>query len=363
MPILRHPNLVKLTADGLGSPTMKYDEIMSYLAKYPASKINFANEEGSFQIDTTTIEEVTSSTPSVCDALLEAWIQLGTIMGQYGSTLNKRWLNKTFDQRKEILIKVYPEIPQVHRPDFVVLRNEDLPDRKTKIAADLALRFPHINLEDLSQARPLLWMLDSRCRGFPSSFVNADRDSIRVGLKSKLIVPKYMRGYAMYLNGEWSRETYGRLVSWEEDRQAVLKCYQGIALDPGMGLLVLEIQRDVLQFLVRVSMAILHDIPAASTITSPISGSLCMTMPEILARGDEKRNPKYMTNEHESLTAHILEAPYRTPEVFGFTKLKSLAEAKYYETQDHFLLLHEDPGFFAEMIHEGCGQTVEAVLN
>ncbi|KAL8784879.1 MAG: hypothetical protein Q9213_003692 [Squamulea squamosa] len=364
MPILGHPNLMMLAADGRGSPTiMKYEEMKSYLAKHPANKIHFADEEGHFQNDTITIGGVTSSSQDVCDALLEAWIQLRTIMGRNASTLNKRWLKKTFDQRKDILVKVCPGIPRMHRPDFVVLRNEDRPNRKTKIAADFALRFPHINLEDLSQARPLLWMLDSRSRSFPSCFTNADRDSIRVGLRSKLLVPKYMRGYAMYLNGEWSREAYGRLLSWMEDRQAILKCYQGIALNPGMRLLILKIQRDVLQFLVRISMAILHDIPALDFVKSPLSISSCTAVPETLAREEESFCLKSRTNEHELLRGNILEAPYRTPDVFNYTRFKSLAEAKCQEAQDHLLLLHEDPGFFAEMIHEGCGHTVEAILN
>lgn len=361
---LRGSYLTYRTSDGYSTTTeVKYEDMQDYLTTYPVKEINLSDEEGNFKPDTITIEEITSLCQTTLDALFEAWMQLWIIMNRHESTLNKRWLKKTMDQRKETLSKVCPDIPRMHRPDFAVLRAEALPQGKTKIAADFAVRLPNINIEDLSYPKPLLWMLDSRSRNFPSIFTNADQDSIRVGIESKRLVPKYIRGYTMYLNGEWSRDTYGRLVSWEEDRQALLKCFRGIAPDPGTGLLILEIQRDVLQFLVRTSAALLHDITSVDLVMRPLERLPDTSLPEILARRVGKTGSKPLATEHESLTAHTLEAPYRAPDIFDFARLKSLVEAKCHEADDHFLLLREDPGFFAEMLHEGCGHTVEAILN
>ncbi|KAL8719542.1 MAG: hypothetical protein Q9225_003463 [Loekoesia sp. 1 TL-2023] len=336
------------------------------LMNTPANGIHFVGEAGEIRENTITFEEAKVLSRATVDALFEAWTQLRTISAKHQTTLNKRWSRKTFHQRKEILSKAWPEMPCMHRPDFEVLRQEQKTkgwSQKAKFATDSALRFPHLNIEDLSQPKPLLLMFDSRCRHPPSIFTNADRDSIQAGIRSKMIVPKYMRGYAMYLNGEPSREAYGRLVSWEQDRQAILKCHQGIAPDPGMGLLILEIQRDVLQFLVRCSAAILHDTPMAELIRPQTDRSLksSMSQPELQLKD---MSPSIaLTTEHESVTAHTLEAPYRAPDAYNFERLKTLVEAKRREVEDHFLLIREDPAYFAELIYEACGHSVEAILN
>ncbi|KAI4138141.1 MAG: hypothetical protein L6R39_006941 [Caloplaca ligustica] len=328
----------------------------------PASLINFAGEDGQMMQDTITIEEAYASSRTTLDALFEAWTQLRSITARHQTTLNKRWLKKTTNQRTEVLIKAWPNMPPMHRPDIVVLRQEQGGKVKAKFPRDSALRFPHINIDDLSQPKPLLLMIESRSQDFPSVFTNADRDSIRVGIRSKMLVPKYMRGYAMYLNGEHARETYGRLVSWEENRQAVLHCHKGIAPDPGMGLMILEIQRKTLQFLVRCCTAILHDISIADLMRAPTESLPDSTVPQLhVATSWGPVNA--LSTENESLTVHALEAPYRAPDAYDFTRLKSLVEAKCHEVEDHFLLIREDPDYLAELMHEECGHTVEAVLN
>lgn len=331
------------------------------LATIPVSNIHFLGEDSVIRKDTITVDEVNVLSQTTLDALFEAWTQLRSIMAQHETTLNKRWLKRTINQRKEILSRAWPRMPPMHRPDFELLRKGQQ-SKKTEFSTDDALQFPHINMEDLSQAKPLLFMLDSRSRNPPSIFTNADRDSIHIGLRFKKLVPKYIHGYTMYLNGEQTHETYGRLVSWEQDPQAILKCQSGAAPDPGMGLMILGIQRDVLQFLVRCSAAILHDIPIADLIGPQTESFAAPSTPQ--PRIASPATPSIIsTVEHGSLAAHVLEAPYRAPDAYDFARLRSLVEAKCCEVQDHFLLIREDPGYFAELIREECGHTVEAILN
>ncbi|KAL8895838.1 MAG: hypothetical protein Q9207_007989 [Kuettlingeria erythrocarpa] len=292
------------TPRGTGPPVkFTYKEMQYIMTTMPVGNIHFPDENGEIREDTITLMEVKKLSCIALDALFEAWKQLISIMAQHGSTLNKRCSKRTTNQRKEILSK-------------------------------------------------------SRSRNPPAVFTNADRDSVRVGIKSKILVPKYLRGYAMYLNGEQTRETYGRLVSWEHDRQALLKCHYCIAPDPGMGLMILEIQRDLLQFLVRCGVAILHDIPLADLIKPPSDSSTPHRTPWL-----EENSSNIPATEHESSTAHALEAPYRAPDAYDFARLRSLVDAKCREANDHFLLVREDPGYFAELIHEECGHTVEAILD
>lgn len=342
----------------LGPPKhFNYEEAQRIFATLPVDRLGFTDDKGNIRNDTITITEAKALTRATLDALFQAWTQLRSIVARHETTLTKRWMKKTSNQRKEVLSKVWPEMPPMHRPDFEVLRNRDRSDRrKINLVTDFALRFPHINMVDLARPQPLLLMLASRSQELPSTFTNVDRNSIRVGIISNMLVPGYLAGYSMYLNGE-GNETYGRLVSWREDRQAAWRYVNGIAPDPGMGLLILDIQRDIVQFLVRCSAAILHDI----TIVD-INMSTLGSFPQSLARV-ETLSSRIVVNQESTPTALALEAPYRAPDAFDFGRLKSLVEAKRKAVQDHFLLLREDPGYFAGLIQEAFGQTLEAIMN
>lgn len=205
-------------------------------------------------------------------------------------------------------------------------------------------------------------MLDARSSNFLSIFTNADRQSLGIGIRSKMLVPKYMRGYAMYLNGE-SPDTYGRLVSWENDREACFNCFKGIALDPGMGLFVLEVQRDLLQFLVKVAKLILHDYSLSNLPRLLTAGAGDHPTPGHLRPQEVKKSSlSSLTQIPDSLTAHVLEEPYRAPDAFDFTRVRDLVDAKCHEADDHLHLIREDPGYFAELIHEACTHTAEAAV-
>ncbi len=83
------------------------------------------------------------------DALFEAWTQLRNIVTQKETTLIKRWSGKSANQKKAVLLKAWPGMPLVRRPDFQVLRAQ----RKSGIATIHALQFPHINVEDLQHIK------------------------------------------------------------------------------------------------------------------------------------------------------------------------------------------------------------------
>ncbi|KAL9038396.1 MAG: hypothetical protein Q9180_003163 [Flavoplaca navasiana] len=252
---------------------------------------------------------------------------------------------------------------RVHRPDFDLFRKE----RKTKgyhqqdpIGTDIALRFPHINTEDLSQPKPLLLMLDSRGRSFPSEFVGVDLDAIQVGIRSKILVPKYIRGYIMHLDGN-CREDYGRVVSGGEDRQLYLNFISGIASDPGMGIFILEIQKDIMEFLVACTLRVLrNEFPAGLAgllADSSLDTSISRRTPE-----PEHKASSAIANGPDSIAIHTLEARYRVPDVCDIARLRNFVEAQCDEVADRFLLLREDPGYFAEFMWQACSHTGEATV-
>ncbi|KAL8652623.1 MAG: hypothetical protein Q9226_004194 [Calogaya cf. arnoldii] len=214
------------------------------------------------------------------------------------------------------------------------------------------------NIEDLSQSKPLLLMFDSRSRNFPSLFANTDLKTLQVGIKTLRFVPRYIRGYTMYLNGQHTWETYGRIVSWEEDPNAITKYWQGVAPDPGLGILILDNQQTVLRFLANCCLKILHDIPLEDLFKQSLN-----SIPPPLPRLKDKVCSDLLAIDNETLAVHILEAPYRTPDTFGYGRLRNVLDAKHCQVQDHLLLLREDPGYFAECIQETSTYTGESLVD
>ncbi|KAL8848459.1 MAG: hypothetical protein Q9221_006510 [Calogaya cf. arnoldii] len=355
---LREPGLKIGTEDGVTDTlTTKYtdEELGNLLAGFNVDIVHFPDDNGKKIDDTSTEAEISALSKPALDALHEAWIKLRNIMSRKENVLIKRWFNKKQSQKKDVLMKVRPQIPPVHRPDFEVLRLRDK-RKKPSFAISDALQFPYLNLEDLSQPKTLMSMMDSRARNFPSLFANFDRESLRVGIKSKGLVPKYVRGYTMYLAGQSTRETYGRIVSWKEDIQALVACYTGRAPLPGMGLLIVETQRDILQFLVHCCSEILHDIDIVGLGVQEIKLQPRQQMVEkkaLNSRGDG----------HDASVAFDLEAHYRAPDISDFIRLSSLVGAKFDEVADHFASIREDPAYLVELIEEACGHTSESVYN
>ena len=301
-----------------------------------------------------TIEELRMSTEKVLSALFSAWTQLRSIVAHHEASLNKRWLKKTADQRKKILLSAWPEMPEKHRLHFDMLRRKSLwklkLGRSFEAAEDRAARFSNINLEDLLQSDRLLRMISSRCREHPSKFTNADRNSIQLGLRMKILRPEYVAGYNIDL---YSDETnYGHIIDRCEDPEDFFKFPIGLKPDAGDGLMITQIQRDILQFLVRCSAVLLHD--------------LCLDRLEALDPQPSCSQTLLLTNkgatEITSLGTYTLEAPYNVPDTYAFERLRSFVEARFCEAQDHLLLLKEDPGYFAEQMLERISGATESVI-
>ncbi|KAL8994276.1 MAG: hypothetical protein Q9169_005711 [Polycauliona sp. 2 TL-2023] len=358
MPDLVHYKIRVLKPDGSSTMTkVSYEELQEYMSTRPVGSLEIGDEDGNRREDTITIQEVKIKSQTALDALFKAWAQLRCIIAQHESALSRRWSNKKPKQRKELLREAWPEMSLIHRPIFEILRNKDR-GKQTTSMTDFSLRFPYMYVEDLSQKDLLIVMLDSRGRNSPATFTNADRESLGVGLRSKLLVPKYIRGYTMLLNGEHTHETYGRLVCWKQDRQAFIKCQMGIAPDPGMGLLLLEIQRDVLKFLVRCAGLLLHNVPMANLLNTSMA---TVSTLQILQTTQSRTPLRTSTTNHASFATHTLDEPYRAPNAFNFGRMQYLVQAKCREVEDHFLLAREDPGYFVDLLQEERVHVVESV--
>ncbi|KAL8668757.1 MAG: hypothetical protein Q9168_006626 [Polycauliona sp. 1 TL-2023] len=358
----RYTTMLSPNADGSWSSTRLSDsEIADYLARKPANEIHFADEYGEKRTDTMTVDKAISRTLEILPELFRQWVLLRSIMSQYELILNKRWLKKTVAQRRAMLLEISPHLPQTHRPEFAIFRNQSSPETpKLDRKGDTAMRYPQFNVEDLVRPKSLLLMLDSRSRNYPSLFATTDFKTLRMAIKTGHLFPFYLRGYTMYFNSGWD---YGRICSWEDDPDAITKYHQGLAPDPGLGIMILQYQEYVVAFLVRCCRIVLHDI---------VLDDLCIaswrwkdtnanSVPAALPRLNDKICSDLMRTKERTLTEYILEAPYRVPDTSQFTRLKSLMEAKHHQVRDQLMLLREDPGYFAEFLQEACNHTFKSL--
>ena len=195
--------------------------------------------------------------------------------------------------------------------------------------------------------------LNARGRHDPDIFANADFNSIHLGHVSQAVMPAYISGYTMLLIGQKSPSKYGRLISWEDDGDAFSMMSSGIGIQPGEGLLIMEIQQRKLGFLRSCAEIILQDLPLhdAAIPTQP---------PPPGFRADSR--DRFNDSEWPSLTKAILEAPYRVPDQLAIDRLQSFVSAKRDEAEDHIWSLREDPSYFKNSVLDLSEHRQEKIL-
>jgi len=280
---------------------------------------------------------------------LSSWNKLRQILERHEDVIRKRWMKKTKTQRTAIVLKAWPNMSPAHRPDYEAMRKEN-PSVKRPEGTRFreAYMWPNINIEDLTKGKTLLLLLNSRGRNTPQMFAHADFEAMRVGHVSGACMPPFLNLYTMLLEGE-AVETYGRLVSWNDDEDAMMKTFNGLGFLPGMGLMILEIQQRLLSFLVTCCYSILHEMDPDAMINE----------------GVIKPEPSPLSDgaEYPTLANIAAEAPYRVPALLDFNRLKALVDAKRASVEDHIRGLREDPGYFADVLGDWSEHRQEKLLD
>ena len=69
-------------------------------------------------IRTKTIDEVAAEAERRAHQIFAHWSMLHAILLEHENTLRTRWIKKSQDQRKKILLTAWPDMAASHRPDF-----------------------------------------------------------------------------------------------------------------------------------------------------------------------------------------------------------------------------------------------------
>ncbi|KAK5736050.1 cell agglutination protein Mam3 [Elasticomyces elasticus] len=273
-------------------------------------------------------------------SVLKDWTKLNAIVKRFEGVLQKRWLKKSTKQRREILLRACPEMPPCHRPDFQGFRNGQKNLPRSRTCPSRAYLWPYINLEDLQQSYPILLFINSRGRHLPQNFISTDIDNAHLGAGWEFKPPKCG---TMIFHNQHTPKTYGNTADLADSLRSTANLYDWAMqfvsrVDPGLGLLGLEIQAGIYSFLVQCVTLILHDVVPSQFFLAPHQP---VPPPLIPKRGD------WVT-----LQDHMLEAPYRLPQGLDLDRLKNMVSTRHAAATDHVWLLREDPSYFTETLIE-----------
>lgn len=275
-------------------------------------------------------------------ALLKDWRSLRDIISRHELTIQKRWVKKSKAQRLKVLLDAWPGMPPHHRPDFWALRLPDKEFEQQIVKFKYNFLLPFINREDLSRPRNLLLLINSRGRHSPAEFAGSDVRFQELGRATKAIESLSIELYTMVLNdvGEQDLERrYGSLLSWRTSLEAVIQSQSRRQFRPGEGLLVLDAQQKLYEFLVRCCHIILQDIPPEA-----LTGEMYLVQPEPPMIQDKDGQG------YDSLATMASEAPYRLPRKVDFRRIEATLSARASAAQDHLWQLREDPTAFREAL-------------
>jgi hypothetical protein len=318
-------------------------------------------------VRTKTIEEVGLEAHRRAYEVFDHWSMLNAILFEHENTLRTRWIKKTREQRKRILLTAWPQMAESHRPDMQAVCRESIEQRRARTNFRNSFLFPYINLEDLLKSKNLLLFFQSRGHNLPDVFAHHDLMAAFLGRRSTAIQPLYIDGYTMFFSGALVPEAYGMIAAWQEvpfgftDDDAFELMWSGIGWQPGDGLLILEIQETVLQFLVKCAELILHDLLPLKAPPIPVRlWSPKRPKPEAPS---SPITPIPSDSSWGSVAAATAEAPFRVPLQFDFQHLQRLVDARRAEAEDYVWTVREDPEFFQEAVIDFSQHRHEVLRN
>ncbi|KAG9193300.1 hypothetical protein G6011_03335 [Alternaria panax] len=270
------------------------------------------------------------------------WTRLANIVTHYEELIRVRWLKKTNKQRKDILLSAWPQMATSHRADMEMVLQQCCPNQRSGGFGPFML--PYINLEDLTEPKSLLILLNARARHLPNEFAYSDFELAPLAQ----IRPLLLEPTDLTINFVGS---YGNLIHWEDEDAARDSIAKGLTVHPVHGCNILQMQSALLVFLHKCCTKILHDVISSNAI---MAGSITIA--------PEPPPPSDNNEQYSSLDVAMREAPYRLPARFSLVLLHNLVLACKEAAEDHIWSFREDPSYFAEVVHEQYKHRQELLL-
>ncbi|KAH0286238.1 hypothetical protein KCU62_g6954, partial [Aureobasidium sp. EXF-3399] len=294
------------------------------------------------------LDQITQTSRALSDSLYSNWHELRHIISNHDGTIQKRWRNKTRDQKTSVLLEAWGHaMSECHRPDLTLFINTATDEPPHSLDA---YKWPYINLEDLLRPRVLPTFLSSRGNYHPYVFCHTDLSACALGIATGNIGKSEVKGYAMLFRDSETPQCYAKVFLESEKNDSASNDTSGCWFNTGQGLLILEVQQHIWQFLLVCVKAILHDLVDSAQESNADTEAQSSALPT--------NEPAFYT-----LATSTIDAPYRPPAQMDLSRLKSLVYAKRSAIADHIWLLREDPSYFADCVNEWKEHQPEMLLD
>ena len=288
---------------------------------------------------------------------------LNSIILRHEATIRKRWLKKSPAQRRDVLLTAWPNMPEMHRPDYAEVTHmfpdaesdQDLRNAlaiKNKELPSDAKVWPYVNIEDLSKPKCLLIFLNSRARNVPLVFAPTEMEFSPLGAMSACEHDPELLNYVLRCSIEPKPSEYGIVSRVNKALEEYVPNENGYDFCPHPSLQTLQIQQRILSFLVSCSKLILCDMTEHALLNSTVQD-------EPPSSDIELRNDI----GHTTFADALMIAPYRNRGTIDFRRLRGYLSALYTNAKDHIWALREDPSYFADTFMSYADDTLETILD
>jgi len=319
------------------------------------------NDPVSPSLVTTIAKHASSLGESIC----ADYNTLNTILIRHEATIRKRWIKKSPAQRRDILLEAWPNMPEVHRPDYAEtvkvssgaaqdpksLKEALTVQDKQTLPSD-AKMWPFINLEDLSMPKCLLIFLNARGRNVPLVFAPTEEVFSPLADMSRCGPEPELEKYMVQFSCDPSPALYGTVSPLTKPLDQYVRDKKGYEFCPRYSLQTLHIQQRILEFLVACSKLILHDHTEDMLLRHTVLDEPPYTDLEL--RGNTGR---------ATFADALVTAPYRSRAFIDFTRLRGYFNAFCTNAKDHIFALREDPSYFAEVFMDLADHSAEMIHN
>ncbi|KAK1147326.1 hypothetical protein N8T08_001403 [Aspergillus melleus] len=166
------------------------------------------NDNGTPIPETASTDEVRREASARSDRIWVNFETLHRILQRHEAKIRKRWYKKNTAQRLAILLDAWPDMPEVHRPDFAAFREMTDESRDSGLRHKSCFVWPYINQEDLRSEKVLPLLLNSRGRHPSSQFAAANYEAMRL----RLVVHGFEAVHVQTYHGlEWYDRELSRL--------------------------------------------------------------------------------------------------------------------------------------------------------
>lgn len=270
---------------------------------------------------------------------------LHNITTQHLVAVQRRWLKKSKKQRQDLLLQAWGRMPEAPCEDLRLFR-EGITSNLSSFQRSVYL-LPQINLEQLRQDTALPAWLFSRGQNPPHIFLRFDASRTKMmenGTEMMKFPPMdsieafLAGGRLMEMNIDARPELYGKIFVYNTQQKYQAATARDDTMAVGVGLLALEMQVKMIEFLVKMSQLMLQDmnkLTGANIMESPLWPDL----------------PAGVSSLSAAVGRRVFDGPLKS----DFSTLSKIIASSLEAKRDHLWAMREDPAYFENTVAEAKG--------